>query len=270
MVPWHYSLRLVDPPEAPIEDRVVHNIRPKGSFTVQEDYKFNLKITWDPPAYPYKIVTFYYVWLLEEDRFINFFVLEVSFFLFWLYLPYAHTHNLLRNYKAGLDQASSFELLEDLRLNLFWVDVKHYVELHLTEGGQVDHTLALEKRCFTSRDLNLLKSFADLIARRDFVQIAKSRGGILVARAYKWKYLQLNMQLVYQIKISICLIRGRMESLGNDDVSIVHASKWEIVRVNSNRKFPKGPIRLILRHSLYSQSIRAKLNFSFLCLILLS
>ena len=49
-------------------------------------------------------------------------------------------------------------------------------------------TLALEKCCFTSWDLNLLKSFADLIARRDFVQIAKSRGGILVARAYKWKY----------------------------------------------------------------------------------
>ena len=115
MVPWHYSIRLVDPPEAPIEDRVVHNIRPNGSFTVQQDYKFNLNITWDPPAYPYKIVTSYFVWLLEEDRFIDFFLVEVSFFLFWVYYHHTLIHiNLWRNYKAGLDQASSFELLEEL------------------------------------------------------------------------------------------------------------------------------------------------------------
>ena len=61
---------------------MVHNIRPNGSFTVQEDYKFGVNITWDPPAYPHKIVTFYYVWLWEEDIFVNFFDLEVSLFLF--------------------------------------------------------------------------------------------------------------------------------------------------------------------------------------------
>ena len=52
----------------------------------------------------------------------------------------------------------------------------------------------------------------------------KYRGGILVARTdmqrstYSW-----NIQSPE--KISICLIRGRIESLDNDDVSIVHARK---------------------------------------------
>ena len=40
-------------------------------------------------------------------------------------------------------------------------------------------------------------------------------------------------------KISICLNRGRGESLGNDDVSIVCARKYEMVRMTS-RKNPEG------------------------------
>ena len=32
-------------------------------------------------------------------------------------------------------------------------------------------------------------------------------------------------------KISICLKRGREESVGNDDISIVRARKYEMVRV---------------------------------------
>ena len=69
--------------------------------------------------------------------------------------------------------------------------------------------------------------------RRDFAQKAISRGGILVARAYTYieneKYLQFLTVEIYsqtyaiKIKFSICLIRGRIESLGNDDVSVVHS-----------------------------------------------
>ena len=47
---------------------------------------------------------------------------------------------------------------------------------------------------------------------------------------------------MYQKKISICWIRGFMESLGDDDVSIVHARKYEMVRMTER----------ILWHSLYS------------------
>ena len=32
-------------------------------------------------------------------------------------------------------------------------------------------------------------------------------------------------------KISICLNRGREESVGNDDISIVHAHKYKMVRM---------------------------------------
>ena len=41
-------------------------------------------------------------------------------------------------------------------------------------------------------------------------------------------------------KISIYLNRGREESVGNDDVSIVCASKYEMVRMTSRQKIPKG------------------------------
>ena len=67
----HYAICLVDPPEAPMEDRVVHNIR--LSFTAQDDYRFQVNIAWDPPVYPYKNVTLYYVWNWKGDNeFISF------------------------------------------------------------------------------------------------------------------------------------------------------------------------------------------------------
>ena len=44
-------------------------------------------------------------------------------------------------------------------------------------------------------------------------------------------------------KVSICLNRGREELVGNDDVSIVCARKYEMVRMTSRQKMPKGPLR---------------------------
>ena len=44
------------------------------------------------------------------------------------------------------------------------------------------------------------------------------------------------------------------ESFGNGDVSNVHARKYEMVRMTWNRKCPKGPLRLILWHLLYSNT----------------
>ena len=41
-------------------------------------------------------------------------------------------------------------------------------------------------------------------------------------------------------KISICLNRGQEESVGNDDVSIVCARKYEMVRMRQNTKNPEG------------------------------
>ena len=89
-----------------------------------------------------------------------------------------------------------------------------------------------------------------IFPRRDFAQKAKSRGRAHArsSRIYLGKYLQLKYTVSMPEKISICLIRGRNESLGNDDVSIVHSRKYmyEVVRMTSNRKYPKGPLRLIL------------------------
>ena len=44
-------------------------------------------------------------------------------------------------------------------------------------------------------------------------------------------------------KISICLNRGRQESVGNDDVSIVCTHKYEMVRMTQRQKIPKGMLR---------------------------
>ena len=44
-------------------------------------------------------------------------------------------------------------------------------------------------------------------------------------------------------KISICLNRGREESVGNDDVSIVCARKYEMVRMTLRQNIPKGTLR---------------------------
>ena len=45
-------------------------------------------------------------------------------------------------------------------------------------------------------------------------------------------------------KISISLIRGREESVGNDDISIVCARKYEMVRMTLRQKLPKGPLNI--------------------------
>ena len=67
---------------------------------------------------------------------------------------------------------------------------------------------------------------------RDFAQKGKSRGGTLVTHAYyEEKYLQLIYTVSIPEKISICLNRGRKESVGNDDVCIVCAHKYKMVRM---------------------------------------
>ena len=69
--------------------------------------------------------------------------------------------------------------------------------------------------------------------RRDFAKKAKCQGGTLVTRAYiKESTYSWNIQSYSQYrKISICLNRDREESVDNDDVSIVCARKYEMVRM---------------------------------------
>ena len=45
------------------------------------------------------------------------------------------------------------------------------------------------------------------------------------------KYLQLKNAVSIPEKTLICLIRGRMQFVGDNDVFIVHARKHEIVRM---------------------------------------
>ena len=66
--------------------------------------------------------------------------------------------------------------------------------------------------------------------RRDFAQKAKSRGGTLrILR--KVLTVEIYSHTVHIEKISICLNRSPEESVGNDDVSIVCARKYEMVRM---------------------------------------
>ena len=51
------------------------------------------------------------------------------------------------------------------------------------------------------------------------------------SRAYQGQYLQFKYTVSILGKISICSNRGRQESVGNDDVSIVCARKCEMVRM---------------------------------------
>jgi len=55
-----------DPPDAPIEDRVVRNIRLSKSLMAQMDYSFKGTVIWEPPAYPFKGVQQYSARLLVE------------------------------------------------------------------------------------------------------------------------------------------------------------------------------------------------------------
>ena len=57
------------------------------------------------------------------------------------------------------------------------------------------------------------------------------KDGLLPPRIYRKVITAEIYRQCIPEKISICLIRGRMESLSNDDVSIVHARKEEMVRM---------------------------------------
>ena len=53
------------------------------------------------------------------------------------------------------------------------------------------------------------------------------------------------VQSVYQKKISICLNRGREESLGNDDVSIVRARKYELAENPEEESLPDTSSQIV-------------------------
>ena len=78
--------------------------------------------------------------------------------------------------------------------------------------------------------------------RRDFAQKAKSQGGTVVTRSYIIeRYLQLKYTVSIPEQISICLNRGREESIGNEDVCIVCARKYEMVlKDDVKRENPEG------------------------------
>lgn len=62
---WLYS---VDPPYAPIKDRMVSNVTLEGNMTAQQDYRFTAVVTWNPPVYPYKTPFMYLVkWFIEDS-----------------------------------------------------------------------------------------------------------------------------------------------------------------------------------------------------------
>ena len=67
-----------------------------------------------------------------------------------------------------------------------------------------------------------------------FCKIVASRRHPSISRVYIEKYLQLKYAVSTPEKISNCLIGGRNESLGNDDVSIVLLSIIIIVMLSSS------------------------------------
>ena len=68
---------------------------------------------------------------------------------------------------------------------------------------------------------------------RDFAQKAKFQGGTLVTHMYikESTYRLLTYTVSMPEKISISLNRGRKESVGNDDIPIVCALKYKMVRM---------------------------------------
>ena len=68
---------------------------------------------------------------------------------------------------------------------------------------------------------------------RDFAQKAKSQGGTLVTPLYikESTYRLLTYTVSMPEKILISLNRGHKESVGNDDVPIVCALKYKMVRM---------------------------------------
>ena len=63
----------VDPPDAPMADRMVTNIRLAEPMTPAPDYRFYATFTWNPPVYPYKNITEYVFILYKQpgNHFIN-------------------------------------------------------------------------------------------------------------------------------------------------------------------------------------------------------
>ena len=63
----------VDPPDAPMADRIVTNIRLAEPMTPAPDYRFYATFTWNPPVYPYKNITEYVFILYKQpgNHFIN-------------------------------------------------------------------------------------------------------------------------------------------------------------------------------------------------------
>ena len=68
---------------------------------------------------------------------------------------------------------------------------------------------------------------------RDFAEKAKSQGDTLATHMYikESTYRLLTYTVSIPQKISISLNRGRKESVGNDDVPIVCALKYKMVRM---------------------------------------
>ena len=79
------------------------------------------------------------------------------------------------------------------------------------------------------RQIKRLKAFLPPRVLRPEGEIRKGHSSN--SRVYWGKYLQLKHTVSMPEKISICLNRGCEESVGNDDVSIVWARKYEIVRM---------------------------------------
>ena len=60
------------------------------------------------------------------------------------------------------------------------------------------------------------------------------------SRVYQGQYLQFKYTVSILEKISICSNRDREESKGNDDVSIVYARKYEMVRMTWKTENSEG------------------------------
>ncbi|XP_066025560.1 uncharacterized protein [Pocillopora verrucosa] len=58
-----------DPPDAPMADRMVTNIRLAEPMTPAPDYRFYATFTWNPPVYPYKNITEYaFTWSKQPEH----------------------------------------------------------------------------------------------------------------------------------------------------------------------------------------------------------
>lgn len=68
---FNFWLCTVDPPYAPLKDRMVSNVTLEGNMTEQKDSHFTVTLTWNPPVYPYKIPHYYFVKWSEEKNLVQ-------------------------------------------------------------------------------------------------------------------------------------------------------------------------------------------------------